>query len=100
MDSDLNNDVRGYYLWSLLDNFEWALGYRMRFGIVSVDRETLDRTVKASGRWYRDLIAAHVVGARPGADVQRSCGDDKGMNQPDLRPAGLNLRLDRLLCRS
>jgi beta-glucosidase len=51
--------VRGYFLWSLLDNFEWALGYSRRFGIVYVDFETLERVPKASYRWYRDLIAGH-----------------------------------------
>ncbi|UFU07053.1 glycoside hydrolase family 1 protein [Ruania halotolerans] len=45
-------DVRGYFAWSLLDNFEWALGYSKRFGLVRVDYETQERTVKASGRWY------------------------------------------------
>jgi beta-glucosidase len=48
----------GYFAWSLLDNFEWALGYDTRFGIVRVDFETQRRTVKASGEWYRALIAA------------------------------------------
>lgn len=48
----------GYFAWSLLDNFEWALGYGTRFGIVRVDYATQRRTVKASGRWYRDLLAA------------------------------------------
>ncbi|MEV6681895.1 GH1 family beta-glucosidase [Streptomyces erythrochromogenes] len=52
-------DVRGYYVWSLLDNFEWALGYDKRFGIVRVDFETQARTPKASYHWYRELIAAH-----------------------------------------
>jgi beta-glucosidase len=51
-------DLRGYFVWTLLDNFEWAEGYRPRFGIVHVDRETLDRTPKASAHWYRDLVAA------------------------------------------
>jgi beta-glucosidase len=51
-------DVRGYFLWSLLDNFEWAHGFGRRFGIVYVDFETLRRTPKASYRWYRDFIAA------------------------------------------
>ena len=50
--------VRGYFLWSLLDNFEWAFGYSRRFGIVYVDYETLERVPKASYHWYRDVIAA------------------------------------------
>ncbi|KUN83105.1 beta-glucosidase [Streptomyces bungoensis] len=45
-------DVRGYYLWSLLDNFEWAYGYGKRFGAVYVDYTTLERTPKSSARWY------------------------------------------------
>ncbi|MFI9645978.1 GH1 family beta-glucosidase [Streptomyces sp. NPDC052040] len=45
-------DVRGYYLWSLLDNFEWSYGYSKRFGAVHVDYATLARTPKSSARWY------------------------------------------------
>ncbi|MEU3369430.1 GH1 family beta-glucosidase [Streptomyces sp. NPDC006660] len=56
-------DVRGYFIWSILDNFEWAEGYRQRFGLVHVDYETLARTPKDSYAWYRDVIA----GANPGA---------------------------------
>ncbi|OHV35512.1 beta-glucosidase [Parafrankia soli] len=52
-------DVRGYFVWSLLDNFEWAEGYRMRFGIVHVDFESLVRTPKSSGLWYSRLIREH-----------------------------------------
>jgi beta-glucosidase len=57
-------DVRGYFLWSLLDNFEWAFGYARRFGVVHVDFETLERTPKASFGWYRDFIASERAAAR------------------------------------
>ncbi|MFD7628390.1 GH1 family beta-glucosidase [Streptomyces sp. NPDC059851] len=50
-------DVRGYFLWSLLDNFEWAYGYSKRFGIVHVDFPTQRRTFKDSAHWYADVIA-------------------------------------------
>jgi beta-glucosidase len=49
-------DLRGYLVWSLMDNFEWAEGYRKRFGIVHIDYDTQRRTIKDSGRWYRDVI--------------------------------------------
>ncbi len=49
--------MRGYFAWSLMDNFEWAEGYRMRFGIVHVDYETQVRTVKKSGEWYSRLAS-------------------------------------------
>ncbi|MFE3824063.1 GH1 family beta-glucosidase [Streptomyces sp. NPDC059092] len=50
-------DVRGYFLWSLLDNFEWAYGYEKRFGAVHVDYETQRRTPKSSARWYAKVAA-------------------------------------------
>ncbi|MFI7451844.1 GH1 family beta-glucosidase [Nonomuraea sp. NPDC049714] len=52
-------DLRGYLVWSLLDNFEWAEGYRRRFGIVHVDYATQTRVLKDSALWYRDVIAAN-----------------------------------------
>ncbi len=52
-------DVRGYFVWSLLDNFEWGSGYSQRFGLVYVDYPTQRRIPKASARWYADLIASH-----------------------------------------
>lgn len=51
-------DVRGYFVWSLMDNFEWAEGYARRFGLVHVDYETLVRTPKASYHWFRDVLRA------------------------------------------
>jgi beta-glucosidase len=50
--------VKGYFHWSLMDNFEWALGYAPRFGLVYVDYETLKRTIKDSGRWFSKVIQA------------------------------------------
>ncbi|WIY00876.1 GH1 family beta-glucosidase [Amycolatopsis mongoliensis] len=54
---DAGTDIRGYHVWSLLDNLEWEHGYRPRFGLVHVDFTTLTRTPKASYRWYRQLIS-------------------------------------------
>ena len=54
-------DVRGYFAWSLLDNFEWAWGYDKRFGIVAVDYETLERVPKASGEWFGEVARTGVV---------------------------------------
>jgi beta-glucosidase len=61
-------DIRGYFVWSLLDNLEWSLGYSKRFGLIHCDRKTLKRTIKRSGRWYARAIRAHAVPA----------GDDEG----------------------
>lgn len=66
-------DVRGFFVWSLLDNFEWAHGYAKRFGIVHVDYDSQQRTLKDSGRWYRDVIRDNgIVGSGlPGPGKQR-----------------------------
>jgi beta-glucosidase len=51
-------DLRGYFVWSLLDNFEWGEGYSKRFGLVHIDYRTQRRTVKRSAEWYRGVIAS------------------------------------------
>jgi beta-glucosidase len=51
--------LKGYFVWSLLDNFEWAEGLSIRFGIVHVDYATLKRTPKASAYWYSQVIKDH-----------------------------------------
>jgi beta-glucosidase len=58
-------DVRGYYLWSLMDNFEWAYGYAKRFGAVYVDYATLRRTPKASALWYGELAKSGTAAPVP-----------------------------------
>jgi beta-glucosidase len=52
-------DVRGYFHWSIMDNFEWAAGYRERFGLIHVDYETQVRTPKDSFGWYREVIRSN-----------------------------------------
>jgi beta-glucosidase len=56
-------DVRSYFYWSLLDNFEWLFGYGPRFGIVEVDRATQRRTVKPSGQWLGRIAQTGVLDA-------------------------------------
>ena len=58
-------DVRGYFAWSLMDNYEWAWGYHKRFGIVRVDYDTLERTPKASARWYAEVARTGALPAQP-----------------------------------
>ncbi|MCM4077258.1 GH1 family beta-glucosidase [Paractinoplanes hotanensis] len=56
-------DLRGYFVWSLMDNFEWAEGYRKRFGVVHVDYATQQRTLKDSAKWYREVIRRNGIAA-------------------------------------
>ncbi|MFY9512219.1 MAG: GH1 family beta-glucosidase [Rubrivivax sp.] len=58
---ELGADVRGYFYWSLLDNFEWNSGYAKRFGLVHVDYGTQQRTPKDSAHWYREFIRQHTL---------------------------------------
>jgi beta-glucosidase len=58
---DAGIDVRGYFVWSLLDNFEWSYGYDRRFGIVRVDFDTLERIWKDSAHWYAELVRTNAL---------------------------------------
>jgi beta-glucosidase len=58
---DAGVDLRGYFVWTLLDNFEWAFGYSRRFGLIYVDYDTQRRVVKDSGRWFARVAAANAV---------------------------------------
>ncbi|MGQ0767000.1 MAG: glycoside hydrolase family 1 protein [Gemmatimonadota bacterium] len=73
-------DVRSYHAWSLCDNFEWASGYRPRFGLVRVDYATQKRTVKASGEWFRE-ICREARSRRNGAGAAPA-------SEPEARQAG------------
>jgi beta-glucosidase len=53
MDADVS--IQGYFVWSLLDNYEWALGYRPRFGLIHVDFDSQKRIIKDSGRWFSQI---------------------------------------------
>ena len=57
-------DLRGYFAWSLMDNYEWAWGYHKRFGIVRVDYDTLERTPKASAHWFARAARDNALPAR------------------------------------
>jgi beta-glucosidase len=61
--------VKGYFVWSLLDNFEWSFGYSKRFGIVYIDYPTLERVPKDSFYWYRDLLASRRGAPRPPSPI-------------------------------
>lgn len=64
---DAGVDVRGYFYWSMLDNFEWAWGYEKRFGIVRVDYDTQERSIKDSGREYARIISTRALDVESGA---------------------------------
>jgi beta-glucosidase len=70
-------DLRGYFVWSLMDNFEWAMGYRPRFGLVYIDYPTERRIPKASAAWYRRIIEWN------GLDALAAAGDEATVSPGD-----------------
>jgi beta-glucosidase len=81
-------DLRGFFVWSLLDNFEWAEGYSKRFGIVYVDFPTQRRVAKDSARWYRDAIARGGLDGRPPGPAEDASGVRAAGRTPPADPAG------------
>jgi beta-glucosidase len=62
--SELNEqgaDIKGYFIWSLMDNYEWVFGYSKRFGIIYIDYNTQRRILKDSALWYKDLIKNRTI---------------------------------------
>lgn len=64
------SDVRGYFVWSLMDNFEWAYGYAKRFGLVYVDYPSQRRIVKASGHWYSSICRSNRLEVAAAVDIE------------------------------
>jgi beta-glucosidase len=90
-------DLRGYYVWSLMDNFEWSGGYNQPFGLVHVNFETMERTPKASYFWLQELLEERNLAASAGAAVaaaassepELAAGAEPGRSDGGAQPPGL-----------
>lgn len=69
-------DVRGYFVWSLLDNFEWIYGFSVRFGLYHVDFATLKRTPKLSASWYKFFIEKYMADNTKQRSILRKTGEE------------------------
>ena len=74
-------DLRGYYVWSLMDNFEWSAGYNQPFGLLHVDFETLERTPKASYFWFQELLEERNLVAAAGTVVAKAAGPEPAVTE-------------------
>jgi beta-glucosidase len=84
-------DLRGYYVWSLMDNFEWSGGYKQPFGLVHVNYETLERTPKASFYWLQELLEERKLAASADAAVAAAAaGPDSAVTGGMLTDAGMS----------
>ena len=79
-------DLRGYYVWSFMDNFEWSAGYKQPFGLVHVDFDTQVRTPKASYYWLQEVIAAR--SAASAGEPGSAGGQDETADVGEPHPAG------------
>jgi len=84
-------DLRGYYVWSFMDNFEWSGGYKQPFGLVHVNYETLERTPKASFYWLQELLEERRLAASADAAVAAAAaGPDSAVTGGMLTDAGMS----------
>jgi beta-glucosidase len=84
-------DLRGYYVWSLMDNFEWSAGYNQPFGLLHVDFETLERTPKASYFWFQELLEERKLVAAASTAVAKAAGPEPDVtdeNDDDVTTLG------------
>lgn len=77
------DNVRGYFVWSLLDNLEWSSGYAMKFGLAMVQRPSMQRIPKHSMLWYRLVMAAHKMAADASAAEQDAENADSPTEKAD-----------------
>ncbi len=83
-------DVRGYFHWSILDNFEWAEGYKHRFGLVYVDYATQQRIPKESAYWFQRVMETNGDSLYTEWDGERATAPEFSIDTPDLQPAPLS----------